>query len=99
MSKRPASGAHQVTLYDPACGSGSLLLRAAEASPVKVSIHGQEKDSSTAGLARMNMVLHGQDTAVIHDGNTLAKPRFKDGDASVTSIAWLPILLFHKRTG
>ena len=81
MSKRPASGAHQVTLYDPACGSGSLLLRAAEASPVKVSIHGQEKDSSTAGLARMNMVLHGQDTAVIHDGNTLAKPRFKDGDA------------------
>lgn len=81
MSRRPANGAHLVTLYDPACGSGSLLLRAAEASPVKVSIHGQEKDGSTAGLARMNMVLHGQDTAIIHDGNTLANPRFKDGDA------------------
>lgn len=80
MSKRPAGGESLVTLYDPACGSGSLLLRAAEASPVKVSIHGQEKDGSTAGLARMNMVLHGQDTAVIHDGNTLANPRFKDGD-------------------
>lgn len=80
MSNRPADGESLVTLYDPACGSGSLLLRAAEASPVKVSIHGQEKDGSTAGLARMNMVLHGQDTAVIHDGNTLANPRFKDGD-------------------
>ena len=80
MSKRPAREGSLVTLYDLACGSGSLLLRAAEASPVKVSIHGQEKDGSTAGLARMNMVLHGQDTAVIYDGNTLANPRFKEGD-------------------
>ena len=99
MSNRPADGESLVTLYDPACGSGSLLLRAAEASPVKVSIHGQEKDGSTAGLARMNMVLHGQDTAVIHDGNTLANPRFKDGDVLRTFDYVVANPPFRKRTG
>lgn len=45
----------EITLYDPACGSGSLLIRAAEESPVEVAIWGQEKDSTTAGLALMNL--------------------------------------------
>ena len=44
---------NEITLYDPACGSGSLLIRTAEAAPVDVSIYGQEKDVTTAGLARM----------------------------------------------
>lgn len=66
------------TIYDPACGSGSLLLRAlAEASNPRVSIFGQEKDSSTAALAKLNMLLHGISSADIKVGDTLADPQFK----------------------
>lgn len=66
------------TIYDPTCGSGSLLLRAlAEASNQRVSIFGQEKDSSTAALAKLNMLLHGISSADIKVGDTLADPQFK----------------------
>lgn len=69
-----------ITLYDPTCGSGSLLLRAAScASARNVTIYGQEDIATTADLARMNMVLHGQETAEIHKGNTLAAPGFTKG--------------------
>ena len=68
------------TLYDPACGSGSLLIRADDESPLdcNVSIFGQEKDVSTSGLAKMNLVLHGKPTGEIKKGNTLAAPEFFD---------------------
>ena len=66
------------TIYDPTCGSGSLLLRAlAEASNHRVSICGQEKDSSTAALAKLNMLLHGVSNAEIKVGDTLVDPQFK----------------------
>lgn len=66
------------TIYDPTCGSGSLLLRAlAEASNPRVSIFGQEKDSSTAALAKLNMLLHGISSSDIKVGDTLADPQFK----------------------
>lgn len=69
-----------ITLYDPTCGSGSLLLRAASCASAKnVTIYGQEDVATTADLARMNMVLHGQETAEIHKGNTLAAPGFTNG--------------------
>ena len=69
------------TIYDPTCGSGSLLIRAADEAPNGVSIYGQEMDNATWALARMNMFLHDQDTAVIQQGNTLASPAFAmDGD-------------------
>lgn len=69
------------TIYDPTCGSGSLLLRAlAEASNPRVSIFGQEKDSSTAALAKLNMLLHGISSADIKVGDTLADPQFKQYD-------------------
>lgn len=65
------------TLYDPACGSGSLLIRAAEAAPVDVTIYGQEKDVTTAGLARMNLVLHNRATAEIKGGySTFSNPQY-----------------------
>jgi type I restriction enzyme M protein len=65
------------TLYDPACGSGSLLIRAAEAAPVSVAIYGQEKDGTTAGLARMNLVLHNRATAEIVGGySTFSDPKY-----------------------
>lgn len=71
--------AGETTLYDPACGSGSLLIRAAEAAPVDVAIYGQEKDVTTAGLARMNLVLHNRATAEIKGGySTFSDPQYKN---------------------
>ncbi|MBO8169194.1 MAG: type I restriction-modification system subunit M [Thermoanaerobacteraceae bacterium] len=66
------------TIYDPTCGSGSLLLKAADEAPVKVTIYGQEKDVATVALAKMNMILHGNETADIRQGDTLASPEFID---------------------
>lgn len=71
------------TIYDPTCGSGSLLLKAHDAAPVNVTIYGQEKDQATAAMARMNMVLHGCPTAEIWNGNTLADPYFKNPDGTL----------------
>ncbi|MXV84499.1 SAM-dependent DNA methyltransferase [Candidatus Poribacteria bacterium] len=68
------------TIYDPACGSGSLLLRAADAAPRGLSIYGQEKDNATYALACMNMILHDNATADLRHGNTLAAPDFTDSD-------------------
>lgn len=68
-----------VTLYDPACGSGSLLIRAAEAAHVNVAIWGQEKDVTTAGLARMNLTLHNHSTAEVKGGySTFSDPQYKN---------------------
>ncbi len=67
------------TVYDPTCGSGSLLLKVAEAAPTPVSVYGQEKEEATSGLARMNMILHHNPGAVIEQGNTLADPKFLEG--------------------
>ena len=66
------------TVYDPTCGSGSLLIRAADEAPHGISIYGQEMDNSTTALAKMNMILHGHPTAIIWQDNTLAAPQFKD---------------------
>jgi type I restriction enzyme M protein len=62
------------TLYDPTCGSGSLLLKAADEAPHGITIYGQENDVATWALARMNMFLHGHETAELWRGNTLAAP-------------------------
>ena len=58
------------TVYDPTCGSGSLLLKASDEAPRGLSIFGQEMDNATSALARMNMILHGNETAKICKGNT-----------------------------
>jgi type I restriction enzyme M protein len=79
---RLANTTNDTTVYDPTCGSGSLLLKigdeARRGKDVKVTLYGQEKDNATAGLARMNMILHDYATAEIVQGNTLANPRFMD---------------------
>ena len=64
------------TIYDPTCGSGSLLLKAADETPNGVTVYGQEMDNATWALARMNMVLHGHSTADLRNDNTLAAPYF-----------------------
>lgn len=74
------------TVYDPTCGSGSLLLKVADAANSKLTLYGQEKDSATSGLARMNMILHNNPTAEIKQGNTLADPKFRDGKAGNESL-------------
>ncbi len=74
----------QPTVYDPTCGSGSLLIKAAdEAATRKLAIYGQEMDVATWGLARMNMILHNQPAADLWRGNTLAAPHFKNKDNSL----------------
>jgi type I restriction enzyme M protein len=68
------------TAYDPTCGSGSLLLKVAAQAAKHITLEGQERDNTTAGLARMNMILHDFPTAKIVQGNTLTAPKFKDGE-------------------
>jgi len=66
------------TLYDPTCGSGSLLLKAADLAPHGITIYGQENDNATRALAVMNMWLHNFSDADIQQGNTMADPQFTD---------------------
>lgn len=66
------------SVYDPTCGSGSLLLKASDQAPRGLSIFGQEMDNATSALARMNMILHNNATAKIWKGNTIADPQWKD---------------------
>lgn len=68
------------TIYDPTCGSGSLLLKAADEAPVKLTLYGQEKDVATVALAKMNMILHGNEVAEIVQGDTMSSPEFKQDD-------------------
>ena len=81
---RDAPTTTSTTVYDPTCGSGSLLLKVADAARLKVTLYGQEKDAATAGLARMNMILHNNAGALIEQGNTLADPKFIAGDTLKT---------------
>ncbi len=71
------------TIYDPTCGSGSLLLKAADEAPGGITIYGQEMDNATWALARMNLILHDHPTAELWRGNTLAAPYFKNRDGSL----------------
>jgi type I restriction enzyme M protein len=76
----PGNTVASTTAYDPTCGSGSLLLKVAGQAGKHITLEGQEKDVTTAGLARMNIILHDFPTANILSGNTLDSPKFKDGE-------------------
>lgn len=69
------------TIYDPTCGSGSLLLKAVDEAPrgIKPTIYGQEMDNATYALAHMNMILHGYPDREIWRDNSLSSPHFKQG--------------------
>jgi type I restriction enzyme M protein len=77
----PANTVAKTTAYDPTCGSGSLLLKVAAEAGKHITLEGQEKDVATAGLARMNMILHDFPTANVEQGNTLTNPKFKNGES------------------
>ncbi len=73
------------TVYDPTCGSGSLLLKAADEASKGLSIYGQEMDVATTALCRMNMILHNNADAEIAPGghSTLAEPEFKQDNSAL----------------
>src|ERR1700716_589427 len=81
---RTAKTSAATTVYDPTCGSGSLLLKVGDEAATAVTLYGQEKDAATSGLARMNMILHNNPTALIMQGNTLTDPKFKEGNTLKT---------------
>ena len=66
------------TIYDPTCGSGSLLLRAMAETPNGATLYGQEINNATVALAKMNMILHGEQFAEIKQGDTINAPQYKD---------------------
>jgi type I restriction enzyme M protein len=75
------------TIHDPACGSGSLLLKAHDEARSStghdLTIYGQEMDNATAALAKMNMILHDCPTAEIWQDNTLSSPYFKQANGGL----------------
>lgn len=73
------------TIYDPTCGSGSLLIKAGEEAEKSVTLFGQENDIATVALASMNMVLHNQAQNLhgIRQGNTIADPKFLKADGTI----------------
>lgn len=69
------------TICDPACGSGSLLIRAAEeVGSDNFALYGQEVNGATWALARMNMFLHSKDAARVEWCDTLNSPALVEGD-------------------
>ncbi|MBD2549203.1 SAM-dependent DNA methyltransferase [Microcystis elabens FACHB-917] len=74
------------TVYDPACGTGGMLLAAVEHVRARGGdprtffgrIYGQEKNLTTAAAARMNLFLHGLEDFVVERGDTLRNPVFTD---------------------
>ncbi|MBD3592339.1 type I restriction-modification system subunit M [Bacteroides sp. GM023] len=77
-----------VSIYDPTCGSASLLLRALSEASNGAALYGQEYDITTVGLAKMNMILHGYETYDIRSGDTLNNPQFiKDDNLTTFSYA------------
>jgi type I restriction enzyme M protein len=74
-------------IADPACGSGSLLIRCAEqvgegdaSGSRNYALYGQESNGSTWALAKMNMFLHDVSNADIRWGDTLRHPLLLEGD-------------------
>lgn len=79
----PQNSTHQTMAYDPTCGSGSLLLKVMNEAGKNIDLYGQEKETTTANLAHMNMILHGAETATIIADNTLSRPFYKEADGSL----------------
>jgi type I restriction enzyme M protein len=74
------------SVYDPTCGSGGMLLSAAEELRRQgkehrtLRLYGQERNLTTSAIARMNLFLHGIEDFDIVRGDTLADPAFTEGD-------------------
>lgn len=71
------------TVYDPTCGSGSLLLKVAYETPNGITIYGQENDNASSGMATMNMWIHQYEDADIKNDNTIEAPYFRNDDGTL----------------
>jgi type I restriction enzyme M protein len=75
------------TVYDPACGTGGMLLEAFNYVRVhggdyrRLRLYGQEKNLTTSSIARMNLILHGLEDYTVIRGDTLRRPAFFEGDS------------------
>lgn len=78
-----------ISIYDPTCGSGSLLLRARAEARHDASIDGQEKDLATIGMAKMSMIIHGVDDAELKHGDTLNNPLHKLNDSELNTFDYV----------
>lgn len=78
-----------ISIYDPTCGSGSLLLRARAEARHDASIDGQEKDLATIGMAKMSMIIHGVDDAELKHGDTLNNPMHKVNDCELSTFDYV----------
>lgn len=78
-----------ISIYDPTCGSGSLLLRAKSEARGNASLDGQEKDLATIGMARMSMIIHGEISARLFHGNTLTQPQHKLDDTRLRTFDYV----------
>ena len=78
-----------ISIYDPTCGSGSLLLRARAEAKHNVSVDGQEKDLATIGMAKMSMIIHGVDDAELRHGDTLNDPLHKENDTTLQTFDYV----------
>lgn len=80
------------TIYDPACGTGGMLLEAlhhvkehgGDENLMLGKLYGQEKNLTTSSIARMNLFLHGAEDFHIERGDTLRLPAFYSGDSLAT---------------
>lgn len=80
------------TIYDPACGTGGMLLAAVQhvheqhgdVKRLWGKLYGQERNLTTSSIARMNLFLHGIEDFQIVRGDTLRNPAFFDGDSLAT---------------
>lgn len=80
----------ETSVYDPTCGSGSLLLKVVDEAEKAISIYGQEMDNTTSALARMNMILHNNPTAEIRGGrSTLSTPLFLDETSKIKTFNFI----------
>jgi type I restriction enzyme M protein len=77
---KDAQTTNATTIFDPICGCGSLLLKVASQAKAKITIYGQEKDTTNATLAKMNMIMHDNPTAIIDQGHALSEPKFAYGN-------------------
>jgi type I restriction enzyme M protein len=74
------------SIYDPTCGSGGMLLSAVAELQRQgnehrtLKLYGQERNLITSAIARMNLFLHGIEDFHIERGDTLAEPKFIEGD-------------------
>ena len=85
----PKDAPSDTTVYDPTCGSGSLLLKLDGQAENTLSLFGQENDNATTALAKMNMILHDNEDAEIMQGNTLSDPQFLDDETTLKTFDFI----------